>query len=105
VGIEHGKDLWTFYYHGRERTQLRQGQRVKAGDFIYTSGNTGASTGAHLHFETRKSRRWGHTIDPVHFTAEGHPVAYPASDRQTNEANLGRVAGRFENPLGLHGQD
>jgi murein DD-endopeptidase MepM/ murein hydrolase activator NlpD len=33
VGIEHGAKLWTFYYHGRERTQLRLGQRVKAGDF------------------------------------------------------------------------
>jgi peptidoglycan hydrolase-like protein with peptidoglycan-binding domain len=74
VGIEHGKDLWTFYYHGRERTQLRQGQRVKAGDFIYTSGNTGASTGAHLHFETRKSRRFGHTIDPVPLLQKGTPL-------------------------------
>jgi peptidoglycan hydrolase-like protein with peptidoglycan-binding domain len=65
VGIEHGTNLWTFYYHGAERTALRNGQRVKVGEFIYTSGNTGSSTGSHLHFEVRKSSRWGNTVDPI----------------------------------------
>jgi murein DD-endopeptidase MepM/ murein hydrolase activator NlpD len=64
VGIDHGA-VWTFYYHGAYATKLRKGQRVEAGEFIYSSGNSGASTGAHLHFEVRKSKTWGNTADPV----------------------------------------
>jgi hypothetical protein len=74
VGIDHGA-VWTFYYHGAQATKLKKGQRVEAGDFIYTSGSTGASTGAHLHFEVRKSKTWGNTVDPVPFLAGGAPVA------------------------------
>jgi len=74
VGIDHGA-VWTFYYHGAQATRLRRGQRVEAGDFIYTSGSTGASTGAHLHFEVRKSRRWGDTLDPELYLSERAPVA------------------------------
>ena len=74
VGIDHGA-VWTFYYHGAQATRLRRGQRVEAKDFIYTSGSTGASTGAHLHFEVRKSRRWGDTLDPELYLSERAPVA------------------------------
>jgi len=74
VGIDHGA-VWTFYYHGAQATKLKKGQRVEAGDFIYISGSTGASTGAHLHFEVRKSRRWGDTLDPELYLSERAPVA------------------------------
>ena len=74
VGVDHGS-VWTFYYHGARATGLRLGQRVDAGELIYQSGSTGASTGAHLHFEVRKSRRWGNTVDPVPYFAGGAPVA------------------------------
>ena len=64
VLIDHG-DIVTVYYHGAYRTGLKKGQRVKAGDFIYTAGSTGASTGNHLHFEVRRrGGRWGDTLDP-----------------------------------------
>jgi len=86
VGIEHGTKLWTFYYHGKERTALRNGQRVSAGDFIYTSGTTGASTGNHLHFEVRKSRRWGNTVDPLPLLENGTPqVMLPVNGRPSSE--------------------
>jgi len=74
VGIDHGS-LWTFYYHGAHATKLRKGQRVEAGDAIYTSGTTGASTGNHLHFEVRKSKTWGNTVDPELYLSERAPVA------------------------------
>jgi len=74
VGIDHG-EIWTFYYHGAQATALKKGQRVQAGDFIYQSGSTGASTGAHLHFEVRKSKRWGDTTDPVPYLVGRAPVA------------------------------
>lgn len=67
VLIDHG-DIVTVYYHGAHRTALTVGQDVRAGDFIYMSGNTGASTGAHLHFEVRgPGGRWGDTMNPEDF--------------------------------------
>ena len=76
--IDHG-DIVTVYYHGAHRTALKVGQRVKAGDFIYTSGTTGASTGDHLHFETRRpGGRWGDTMDPEKFLPKPGSIAEPA---------------------------
>lgn len=73
VIIKHADDLFTVYYHGRDRTSLRKNQRVRAGDFVYMSGNTGASTGPHLHFETRYAQRWGATKDPQIFLTGSRP--------------------------------
>lgn len=71
VKIDHG-DCVTVYYHGREATHLRVGQRVQAGDKIYFSGSTGASTGPHLHFEVRgPSGAWGTDRDPAPWFAPG----------------------------------
>lgn len=64
VIIKHANDLYTVYYHGAHRTPLKKKDRVRAGDFIYRSGSTGATTGPHLHFETRVRRGWGATRDP-----------------------------------------
>ena len=74
VGIDHGS-VWTFYYHGASATKLKKGQRVAAGDLIYRSGSTGSSTGDHLHFEVRKSRQWGDTLDPELYLSDRAPVA------------------------------
>jgi hypothetical protein len=64
VLIDHG-EIVTVYYHGAHATALKKGDRVQAGDFIYQSGTTGASTGNHLHFEVRRrGGRWGDVLDP-----------------------------------------
>ena len=73
VIIKHASNLYTVYYHGREATELQVGERVSAGQFIYMSGNTGASNGAHLHFEARRSRRWGDTVDPMSLIVNDNP--------------------------------
>lgn len=66
VKIDHGSRTYSVYYHGREATQLRKGDRVFTGDFIYTAGNTGSSVRPHLHFEIRKNNAaWGFDVDPV----------------------------------------
>jgi murein DD-endopeptidase MepM/ murein hydrolase activator NlpD len=77
--LKHAGNWHTVYYHLRAPSPLGIGARVKAGDFVAYSGNTGASTGPHLHYELRKSRKWGDTVDPVPFivkptTLEPEPV-------------------------------
>lgn len=52
VTIQHAGGLTTLYGHC-ETISVQPGQAVRAGQIIATVGNTGGSTGPHLHFETR----------------------------------------------------
>ncbi|MEV6315742.1 M23 family metallopeptidase [Streptomyces sp. NPDC051776] len=45
------------------------GERVSTGSLIGHSGNTGRSSGPHLHFEVRKTATYGSDIDPVSYLA------------------------------------
>lgn len=52
VVIRHNNGLETVYGH-MSKHLVREGQVLRAGDPIGLGGNTGRSTGPHLHFETR----------------------------------------------------
>jgi murein DD-endopeptidase MepM/ murein hydrolase activator NlpD len=82
VIIKHATKLFTVYYHGAHVTKLRVGERVKAGQFIYRSGSTGASTGPHLHFEVRtgSSGQWGTDTDPNIYLTGSKPDVPTGSD-------------------------
>ncbi|MBN2329615.1 MAG: peptidoglycan DD-metalloendopeptidase family protein [Candidatus Omnitrophica bacterium] len=63
IKIRHSGGFETVYAHN-SRIKVRKGQRVKQGQTISLSGNTGRSTGPHLHFEVIKN---GKHVDPVQY--------------------------------------
>lgn len=58
-----GADEW-IYCHGSRRT-VEEGATVNPGDQIMESGNTGFSTGPHLHIQERKGGAGGPLVCPV----------------------------------------
>ncbi len=60
IMVDHGS-LTSVYAHNSSLVG-NVGQKVKGGQLIAYSGNTGLSSGPHLHFEIRKAN--GETIDP-----------------------------------------
>jgi len=67
VIIEHEYGYRSYYGH-LSRSLVKPGKRVKPGDIIALSGNTGRTTGPHLHFEIRKN---GHAMNPMTFLKRG----------------------------------
>ncbi|MEX6322493.1 peptidoglycan DD-metalloendopeptidase family protein [Staphylococcus haemolyticus] len=56
------------YFGHLSKWLVKNGQHVKPGDTIGVSGNTGSSSGPHLHYEMNKhgfGSMTGHSIDPV----------------------------------------
>jgi len=63
VIINHGYSYTTLYGH-MSRFAVKQGQYVRRGDLIGYVGNTGTSSGPHLHYEVHKN---GRPVNPVNF--------------------------------------
>lgn len=61
VTINHGYGYKTIYAH-LSKALVREGQRIRRGEIIALSGNTGVSTGPHLHYEVQKN---GVTVNPT----------------------------------------
>jgi murein DD-endopeptidase MepM/ murein hydrolase activator NlpD len=61
VTVRHRDGVETRYAH-LSSLDVREGDDVAAGQVIARSGNTGRTTGPHLHFEVRQN---GHPVDPA----------------------------------------
>lgn len=67
VGINHGQGIASILIH-LNRVDVREGQQVQAGEVIGTVGNTGASTGPHLHWGFYVL---GESVDPTPWLQRG----------------------------------
>lgn len=63
IEIDHGYGLETIFAHNSANL-VRKGQKIKRGDVIGKSGNTGLSTGPHVHYEVRIN---GTPVDPLYY--------------------------------------
>ena len=63
IEIDHGFGIITKYAHLSE-LKVKVGQRVKRGEQIAQSGNSGTSSGPHLHYEVIKNRK---KVNPIHY--------------------------------------
>ncbi|MCA2981722.1 MAG: M23 family metallopeptidase [Myxococcaceae bacterium] len=77
VIVDHGRGVTTAYCHN-SRLLVTAGQHVEAGQAVSVSGNTGRSTGPHLHYQLELGRR---PVDPLRFRGRGGAVGglVPAS--------------------------
>jgi murein DD-endopeptidase MepM/ murein hydrolase activator NlpD len=63
VMIDHGYGYKTLYAH-MSSISVKPGQKVKRGEIIGEVGNTGTSTGPHLHYEVVRNDK---KVDPINY--------------------------------------
>ena len=68
VKIDHGYGYETVYAH-LYKIKVKKGQKVKRGDIVGKSGNSGRAAGFHLHYEVHKNNK---TIDPKKYFFTGY---------------------------------
>ena len=68
IKIDHGYGYETIYAH-LWKINVKKGQKVKRGDKIGKSGNSGRAAGFHLHYEVHKNNK---TVDPLRYFFTGY---------------------------------
>lgn len=89
-------DTWeTVYAHMKKYSRrFKDGDKVKQGDVIGQMGNTGDSTGQHLHFELHKNGLWNikktNAVDPLKYLEKD---LYPQNKKSITEMAQEVIAG------------
>ncbi len=78
IKVRHGGQYTTVYMH-LSRSLVKVGQSVKKGERIALSGNTGRSTGAHLHYEFHIN---GRPVNPMTVKLPGTGSGMPDKERK-----------------------
>lgn len=73
------EDGYEIMYAHLQKALVKKGDKIKAGEKIALVGNTGLSTGSHLHYTIEKE---GQLINPIDF------VSFPYSQEVKNELNF-----------------
>lgn len=83
ISIEHGGGLMSFYGHCLE-LYVKKGQTVNAGQKIASVGNTGSSTGYHLHFGIHLN---GKKVNPLNYVKDTDTVSRYNGKKESNVKN------------------
>lgn len=78
VMLRHGREYQTVYMH-LSKSLVKAGQTVKKGERIALSGNTGISTGPHLHYEFHIN---GRAVNPLTVKLPGTSSGMSSAERK-----------------------
>lgn len=90
IEIDHGNEFSSRYAH-LSKLDVKVGQIVRRGARIGTSGNTGRSTGPHLHFEVRYR---GMAQNPARFLQQGGAMLFAEAGKIGAKAAARNTGGR-----------
>lgn len=93
VVLSHGRNVYTQYAH-LDKLTAKTGHRVKAGQKIATVGNTGRSTGPHLHLEVRVANQM---YNPLAYIGQDDLKEVQVAKRFT-DSPMGPVQARWSIP-------
>lgn len=99
VILDHNFGFKTRFAHLSKKDVVKEGQFVKRGDLIGYSGNTGLSTGPHLHYEIRFIQR---PLDPMNFikwTSENFDKIFKEEKRVSWQSLIKIITTQSQRPL------
>lgn len=104
VKIRHPNNYLTAYLHlSRFASGVAPGRRVKQGDVVAYSGNTGLSTAPHLDYRVQKSGRW---IDPLKIdNVPAEPIPEERRGEYLEWRDVCRTALELDVPLPAHPEE
>ncbi|QIW16379.1 peptidase M23 [Pasteurellaceae bacterium RH1A] len=92
IKLQHGSQYATVYMH-LSRSLVKVGQQVKKGQRIALSGNTGGSTGPHLHYEFHIN---GYPVNPMTVKLPGTGASMPDKERKAFLAKAKNIEARLK---------
>ena len=90
VLLKHQNDVYTHYAH-LSKISVKKGQKIRRGQKIGSVGNTGRSTGPHLHLEVRVGRK---LYNPLAYFSKGELTRMRITKRFRNSP-MGPVESRW----------